>query len=290
MIEFIKDYKHDEAMRLSFDELAKKTFGISFEAWYQSGQWNASYQPYSYHVDGKIVANASANLMSLIIEGNRVNAIQIGTVMIDSEYRRRGLASDLITRIIEAYENEVDFFYLAADEDALPLYKKCGFIEIPEVKYTWQNPLGSSEKLERSLTKVALTLDELTAVKLNASLKGSKLEIVEDEHILAFYWHHGFNAKLYRLDEMTLLIADIVDAGKGLVLYDVFVQNTVLHAFDLEYILEKTGAQTVKFEFDVAGLLTGLEKKTIDPSDWMVRSTGGPTFPTPFSYPMLAQA
>ncbi|HAS72900.1 MAG TPA: hypothetical protein DCS67_02005 [Clostridiales bacterium UBA8960] len=290
MIEFIKDYKHDEKLRRSFDALAMQTFGISFEAWYQSGCWNASYMPYSYEVDGKIVANASANKMKLIIEGRPVDAIQIGTVMTDPEFRRRGLAYDLIQRIIADFEDDAEFFYLAADDEAMALYRKCGFVDVPEVKYAWQNPLGSPESLKRTLVPASMTLEALCTVKSSALLKGAKLEIVEDEHILAFYWHHGFNEKLYRLDDMTVLIADIVDAGKGLVLYDVFVQNGGDARFDLSNILARTGATTVKFAFDVAGLITGLEKECLDPSGWMVRSAGNSGFPALFSYPKLAQA
>ena len=146
-MKYIKNYKSDDALRLSFDVLAQETFGISFEKWYQSGCWSDAYVPYSVVSDGKVVANASANHMHLVIEGQKVKAIQIGTVMTDPQFRRRGLAQNLIQQIIADYENDVEFFYLAADEDAKSLYQRCGFTEIEEVKYAWQNPLAKPLEL-----------------------------------------------------------------------------------------------------------------------------------------------
>ena len=43
MLTFVKDYKKDDGLRQSFDALAKKTFGISFEDWYQNGCWDDNY-------------------------------------------------------------------------------------------------------------------------------------------------------------------------------------------------------------------------------------------------------
>ena len=288
---YIKNYKFDDVLRLSFDALAQSTFGISFEKWYQSGCWTDAYVPYSVVLDGKVVANASANHMHLVIEGQRVDAIQIGTVMTDPLYRRRGLAQNLIENIISDYEKDVDFFYLAADEDAKSLYQKCGFSEIEEVKYTWRNPMAKTLELYPT----AMTLPELLGLKKASFLKGSKLEVVSDEHILAFYYFHGFDEKIYQLKDGTILLADVIHEGEGLRLYDVFSQE-----MNLNQILNMTGAKEIKFDFDVSGLVIGLEKEIHPQSGWMVRpsklsesqrtSEASKGFPRPFSYPKLAQA
>ena len=290
-MDYIKNYKYDDALRLSFDALAQETFGISFEKWYQSGCWTDAYVPYSVISNGKVVANASANRMHLVIEGQRVDAIQIGTVMTDPLYRRRGLAQNLIQDIISDYEKDVDFFYLAADEDAKSLYQKCGFSEIEEVKYSWQNPLAKSLEIEPT----PITLRALLDLKKTSATKGSKLEVVSDEHILAFYYFHGFDDKIYRLKDGTILIADVIHEGEGLRLYEVFSQE-----MNLNQILNITGAKEIKFDFDVSGLVIGLEKEIHPQSGWMVRPSplsvsqrtleASKGFPRPFSYPKLAQA
>lgn len=48
----VKNYKENEALRLSFNGLAGKTFGLDFEDWYQNGFWKENYIPYSIVEDG----------------------------------------------------------------------------------------------------------------------------------------------------------------------------------------------------------------------------------------------
>ena len=47
-------------LRKSFDALAQKTFGISFEGWYRAGHWSDSYIPYVLAEGDTVLANASA--------------------------------------------------------------------------------------------------------------------------------------------------------------------------------------------------------------------------------------
>ncbi len=74
---FIKDYKNNNNYRLSFNNLAKKTFGIDFEEWYQQGFWNENYICYSYVNNNKVISNVSLNTMELIIDGKIQKAIQM---------------------------------------------------------------------------------------------------------------------------------------------------------------------------------------------------------------------
>ncbi|GEM_PF-4184024 len=40
-------YQRDDGYRFAFDQLAVKTFNLSFESWYQSGYWKDKYIPYT---------------------------------------------------------------------------------------------------------------------------------------------------------------------------------------------------------------------------------------------------
>jgi hypothetical protein len=46
-MDVIKDYKHNEKLRNSFNQLAINTFGIEFETWYKHGFWTEKYIHYS---------------------------------------------------------------------------------------------------------------------------------------------------------------------------------------------------------------------------------------------------
>ena len=37
--QIVKGYRADDALRRSFDALAQRTFGLTFEDWYQNGFW-----------------------------------------------------------------------------------------------------------------------------------------------------------------------------------------------------------------------------------------------------------
>jgi len=60
-MDIIHGYRKDEKLRKSFDDLAGKHFGISFETWYQKGYWNDLYVPYSVVDGNRVVANVSVS-------------------------------------------------------------------------------------------------------------------------------------------------------------------------------------------------------------------------------------
>lgn len=54
MYQVEKDYRNNDSLRKSFNELVEKTFGFNFENWYQNGFWGDNYNPYSIVIDGKV--------------------------------------------------------------------------------------------------------------------------------------------------------------------------------------------------------------------------------------------
>ncbi len=332
MLTFVKDYKKDDGLRQSFDALAKNTFGISFEAWYQNGCWDDNYITYSFHDAGKIVANASANRMTLKIDGiqSTVSAIQIGTVMTDPAYRRKGLAHALIQKIFEDFDAEVSLYYLAADLDAKPLYEKCGFVEIPETCYhyvvpslnaeneaSYENKMHTTENLVNEyhkneplkLTKTTLSLEAFLNWKRNAMSKGCAFDVESDAHITAFYWFHGIKDKLYTLGDDCLVIADISEDGRKMTLLDYYFVDALalskqelnkreLKSIRLESVIKAIAGmpegqiEKIDFAFDMTGFqeMLQLTSRKVEKSGWMIRSIGEICFPETFCYPKLAQA
>jgi hypothetical protein len=91
VLRFVSDYKQETPLRLSFNSLAKRVFGIDFEQWYQQGSWDDRYVCYSFADKGQIVANVSVTKMKLLLEGSIHPALQIGTVMTDPAYRKQAV-------------------------------------------------------------------------------------------------------------------------------------------------------------------------------------------------------
>ncbi len=142
----------NEIMRKEFNSLISKVFpSISFKEWYSKGFWTKNYIPFSIMESGKIISSASAAIMNIVYQGTNCKAIQIGAVGTLPEYRNQGLSRDLMNHIMDKYMDEVDFFFLHANETVLEFYPKFGFRSVKEnvfvVETSIPKPKYSARKL-----------------------------------------------------------------------------------------------------------------------------------------------
>lgn len=211
MMEFVKDYKDQSTLRNSFNTLAKVTFGIQFEEWYERGYWNQRYIPYSFVADKKVISNVSVNLLSLIIQGQKKKAIQIGTVMTDEQYRNKGLSKALLQKVFDDYENQVEIFYLFANHTVLDFYPKFGFSRKKEHLFSKKLPSSTNKNTLRKLhfEKDIQLLEDYIKNRKPLSPAFSSLHA---EGINFFYCLHVFSNDLY-FDETNefILIYQIID-------------------------------------------------------------------------------
>ena len=133
-IEF--NYRENEDLRKSFNELAEKVFGLNFENWYKNGFWKDNYIPYSVVEDGKVVSNVSVNACNMNYDGKIVKLIQLGTIMTDPDHRGKGYSGILMERVISDYKDKVDGIYLFANDSVLDFYPKFGFKIGKEYQYS----------------------------------------------------------------------------------------------------------------------------------------------------------
>ena len=131
----VKNYRENPQLRSSFNRLAKTTFGLDFEPWYQMGFWTDDYSPYSVLLDGEIVANVSLNRTDMVIGGVRRKLYQLGTVMTDKAHRNRGYIRAIMAEI-EKDTADADGVYLFGGDNVLELYPKFGFVQGIEHIYT----------------------------------------------------------------------------------------------------------------------------------------------------------
>ena len=130
--QFDYDYKNTDFRREALNRMTKETWGFSFERWYQNGFWPDSCVPYSLFDLQKMVSHVTATTFTFALEGKTLKALQLGTVMTDPDYRGRGLSRWLIDRVLEDFEQQVDFVFLYANDSVLDFYPKFGFKRAPE--------------------------------------------------------------------------------------------------------------------------------------------------------------
>ncbi|AYC28506.1 GNAT family N-acetyltransferase [Paenisporosarcina cavernae] len=282
---FVKDYKKNDQLRQSFADLAKKTFGIDFETWYQNRYWNEHYICYSYALNGDIIANVSINTMNVFVHGNVKKAIQIGTVMTNPAYRNQGLASELLEKVFADYDSTCDFYFLAANDRAISLYEKNGFTSWIETSFVID--VTNYSKRNRALEPVEMTGKEFLKRKRKSIPISNKLAVENDEHVWMFYYLHGFNACLYTTDHNLTIVAEFDQETCHL--YGTLSERPFHLEQHLPVILHE-GINEVICHFTVDEPLPGLFLAEDTSNNWMVRSVTGASFPKNTRFPKLAQA
>ncbi|WP_342042228.1 GNAT family N-acetyltransferase [Bacillus sp. OTU2372] len=290
-LKYFKDYKHDEGLRKSFNELAAKVFGINFESWYQVGFWNNRYIPFSYIDDSKVVANVSVNDLNLVINGEKKNALQIGTVMTHPDYRKRGLSASLMNKILDKYENEYDYMYLFANQTVLDFYPKFGFKPVNEYQYSMQfTPSQADVSAIRKLN--GHNPEDLHFIYGFAAerLPVSKLFGTENtQGVLMFYCMHVFNNDVYYLEREDVIVIYKKDENK-IDIFDIIFKKEI----NIQDILSKiTDRQINKIVFhytpDYEGINT--DSNLFNGKEVLfVRASSNNRLPLQIKHPLTAQA
>ncbi|WP_066175231.1 GNAT family N-acetyltransferase [Bacillus marinisedimentorum] len=287
---FITDYKENAAYRKSFSDLASKTFGINFEAWYEKGYWDERYVCYSFIDGDKVISNVSANDMTLVIDGEEKKAVQLATVMTDPEYMGKGLAASLMNQVLTDYEKKgYDFIYLSANESVLDFYPRFGFERVDETLFIL--PADRTPSTRRKLRKLDLENDEdrdiILRLSANRRPASSLFGVKNDRHILLFYFLFVFGEDIYYAAEDDMIIVFEIEDGT-LHLYDVLS----IHPFSLKDVLAHTTGEDVKetvFHF-TPDFSDDRMKKTADSSSMMfVKFSGGIRLPKEFRFPDMSQ-
>lgn len=189
-MELISNYMRDDTYRHMLNELTQKTFGFDFESWVTQGYFEGDYIPYSFVDDGRIISNVSANRMKFMQNGTMKYYIQIGTVMTDENYRKQGLAAQLMKHVIEAYEQECDGIYLFGDLSALDFYQKMNFKVANQYRYYVKDNVCNCEKTGERFKPIRDLGDEIKKSYLDMvrnSVHHSSFEQINKYGLQMFY-------------------------------------------------------------------------------------------------------
>lgn len=235
MSNIINNYRDNDALRASFNELAEKVFGLNFENWYQNGFWKDNYIPYSVVIDGKVVSNVSVNRCNVNYNGKTVKLIQLGTVMTDPDFRGKGYARELMEQIISDYEGKVDGMYLFANDSVTSFYPLFGFKEGKEYQFSKEVQNDG----ERLVAPVSMSCkedwDKMVSI-INERSQNAKMYMVDNSGLYMFYLSQFMQESVFHLsDSDTYIVADI--EGDTLILHAIFGDcdiETVVSAFGKE--------------------------------------------------------
>jgi len=232
---YSKEVRDNDALRESFNELTRQTFGFDFVGWYEAGQWGDFYIPH-VQVDGeKVVSNVSVNIMQFDVQGEKRNYIQLGTVMTDNAYRGQGLNREIMEQILTDYQGKVDGIYLFGNDDVVNYYPKFGFKAAKEYEYYLQCENAMNVEPYK-LEKVDMQ-NQVQAEKLYDFLRAYEVEecrtnqndamyMSENVNLYQFWFGAGYGDSVYYLPELNMYaILEVVDAR--VLVYQIFGKEEV---------------------------------------------------------------
>lgn len=242
------DYRNHDGYRGSFNRLSKLVFGIEFEAWYQKGAWDDRYICHSFIADDEVIANVSVSKMSLVINGESIRALQIGTVMTHPEHRGKGLSKQLMEHVLDTYEDTCDLFFLFANRTVLEFYPKFGFAPFPEHQFHLNMPDEPQANLI-SLDKLDVSREEhwnLIKKKISSRNPISKhFGVTNTEGLFQFYALNVYPECLYYSHTDDAIIV-FEHEGDLMHLYDIVSDKEV----DVEALVSRiTTEQTRQIRF-----------------------------------------
>ncbi|MCR8844499.1 GNAT family N-acetyltransferase [Paenibacillus sp. SC116] len=218
--DYVTNVKDNEQMRLSFFQLAKETFDLNFEPWYQKGYWGDRYITYALLSGNTVVSNVSVNVIDTTWQGQKRRYIGIGTVMTAAAYRQKGLNGWIMNEVLDEWTDKCDAIFLLANDSVVDFYPKFGFERADEYEYKMMNIQPSSTTVRKLDMDSAQDVDLL----LDCYKYGnpfSALPIENNTELLMFYCTELLNNNIYYVDSYdAIVIAGQED--EQLICYDIF--------------------------------------------------------------------
>lgn len=217
---FLKDYQNNDLCRSAFNQLAVKTFDLSFEPWYQAGYWRDKYIPYTLFDGNKAIANISVNIMLFHAFGEPKKYIQLGTVMTDENHRNNGLSRFLMEKVLGDWSNYGDFIYLFANSSVLGFYPKFGFAAVNEYQYFKKVKSTAGKKTIQLNMDKQESRNKLYNYVNNARINGS-LSMRESADLVMFYCISVLKDNVFYIPSLDV-ISIVKYEDTEMLVYDIF--------------------------------------------------------------------
>ena len=232
------NYRENEDLRRSFNELAEKVFGLNFENWYKNGFWKDNYIPYSVIEDGKVVSNVSVNACNMNYDGRVVKLIQLGTIMTDPDYRGKGYSRILMERVISDYKDKVDGIYLFANDSVLDFYPRFGFKTGKEYQYSKDVDNTGEDRTVLFPMADKEAWDKMVRL-IEDKEQNSRFYMVENTGLYMFYLSQFMQENTYYIESCdSYAVAEVED--------DTLILHTIIGKGDVDQVVSAFGIKIKK--------------------------------------------
>ncbi|PGZ61607.1 GNAT family N-acetyltransferase [Bacillus cereus] len=248
----------EEPEREQLFPLFEEVFGITSQTlndFSEKGYWDDTYKALSFLQEDKVIANVAAFSLPLLINGERINAAGIQSVMTHPNFRRQGLMTQLMSRMIEEIDKQCNCALLFTETPEL--YKTFGFKVVQEHLMTI--PYDKSNNKDSLLRKLDYHTEEdrqLIHETVDSSQRLSNIFSTLNFQS-SFYLNmnnSNWNEKLYYSEKLDALIVYEVKDQK-LKLFGVFA--SVLPVLD--ELCEEINEEFTEIEFYFSPDQLGIE-------------------------------
>lgn len=232
---FIHNYKENECLRQSFNQLTRETWEFDFELWFQSGYWDDSCHLYSLLDGSKVISHITVSVFNSVILGKEKTLVQLGTVMTDDAYREQGLNKFLMEKVLEDWTEKCDFIYLFANDTVLDFYPKFGFAAVEEYEAV-KTVFG--KKSQRNIRKMNVS-EEKDLQLLDKVGRGAvplfDLSVVNNIATIMFYCLATdiFKDNLYYVEDMDAIVIAEYE-GADLIVHDILSTRNI----DIDVVID----------------------------------------------------
>jgi predicted N-acetyltransferase YhbS len=278
----------DLAGQEAFHRYIQRVFpGVSFRRWCELGGWSEDYRAFALFEGADIVANASVQRMSLVLEGRELTGWQLGAVGVVPERRGSGLQRDLLGRVLGMIPQQ-ELVFLFANEEVLDFYPKFGFKPIQEHFFSANLefqpagqrlvPLDFERADHREL--LARVAEEAIPVTLRFGAR-------RYAPVLLWYWANFYRRQFYySQDPETILIGK--QEGDLLRLVDIVSASPVDVAALLPRLIEAPTRQ-IEFGFTPERVWPGAAVSSVSRESPLFVHEAVAMPAGPFKFPVLAQ-
>lgn len=245
-LRLVKGYREQDVLRESFMELARATFDLDFQDWYENGYWGENYVPYSMAVGDRVVANVSVNPMTFVKDGKEVCYIQLGTVMTEEAYRGRGLIRRLMGEIEKDFAEKAEGCFLFANDTVLSFYPKFGFHLARETQYG--RAVETREERSAALFPVEGASErKILEDAIGKSVCPSRFGMKKNVGLIMFYITKFMKNQVYYLPGQDVYAVAELEDGE-LFLHEVIGD----HPVELDDVVKAFGSEVKWVEFGFA--------------------------------------
>ncbi|MBE7121080.1 GNAT family N-acetyltransferase, partial [Bacillus cereus] len=224
-VEKIANILLEEPKREQLFPLFEEVFGITSQTLHdlsEKGYWDYTYKALSFIQDDNAIANVAAFSLPLLLNGKKINAAGIQSIMTHPDFRRQGLMTQLLNKMIEEIDKQFECAFLFTETPEL--YKSFGFQIVQE--YLMTIPYDNKNNKDSILRKLDFYNEEdrnlINEIIENSQRLSNMFSTIN--YRSSFYlkmYDLKWNEKLYYSKKLDAMIVYEVENEK-LKLYGVF--------------------------------------------------------------------